>query len=225
MIYHIYVIALLWLCSSFGVGHKLQLSLVQFCGLSWIFTGSWYIITIIIILVSIMKHVMASPWRLLTLWASESLQWTCQLGPLRTLDRWYWCLKSRMMILMMLIMIIAMIMSSSYLSSSVGLPNSQVTQSSIGNIHGSVGVLDKANLSSATWPNPWAQSPFLIVIILMIITCHHRHSHHRHHGQGQPEICVPLTIDSRPGLFFMSGDWFDLDNRQWQRAKWVFLFS
>ena len=40
--------------------------------------------------------------------------------------------------------------------------------------------------------------------------------------QGQPEICVPMTIDSLPGLFFMSGDWFDLSNRQWHRSKYVY---
>ena len=52
----------------------------------------------------------------------------------------------------------------------------------------------------------------MIIMIAMI-------NDHRHDNQGQPEICVPMTLDSRPGLFFMSGDWFDLASRSWQRAR------
>ena len=55
------------------------------------------------------------------------------------------------------------------------------------------------------------------IIILMIMTFY------PHNHQGQPEICVPMTVNSLPGLFFMSGDWFDLSNRQWQRSRCFLL--
>ena len=51
-----------------------------------------------------------------------------------------------------------------------------------------------------------------MIIMITMINDHHDH-------QGQPEICVPMTLDSKPGLFFMSGDWFDLASRSWQRAR------
>ena len=55
------------------------------------------------------------------------------------------------------------------------------------------------------------------IIILMIMTFY------PHNHQGQPEICVPMTVNSLPGLFFMSGDWFDLSSRQWQRSRCYLL--
>ena len=55
------------------------------------------------------------------------------------------------------------------------------------------------------------------IIILMIMTFY------PHNHQGQPEICVPMTVNSLPGLFFMSGDWFDLSSRQWQRSRCFLL--
>ena len=30
---------------------------------------------------------------------------------------------------------------------------------------------------------------------------------------------MPLYLDSRPGLFFMSGDWFDTTERKWERGS------
>ena len=80
----------------------------------------------------------------------------------------------------------------------------------------------------------WALAPssFVIVIIRMIIATIPMNDHgddddvdnDDNPDQGQPEICVPMTIDSLPGLFFMSGDWFDLNNRQWHRSKYVYSF-
>ena len=78
----------------------------------------------------------------------------------------------------------------------------------------------------------WAPSSFVIVIIRMIIATITMNDHgddddvdnDDNPDQGQPEICVPMTIDSLPGLFFMSGDWFDLNNRQWHRSKYVYSF-